>query len=273
MSVCTYWNSDHIIQVLPNTELWEWPYLKGILASVPDSLKARYRFVITDHRTAVPDPDLQTVVFYLSNEDGRLPDYVKAVAALFTPYPPEASYPHVYPIPLGPGVWPVSKNPTPVEQRPVDVFFSGRKLHRRKAALDAMDRLERDPEVQTKVHRTQGFGQGLSQSEYSTALSQAKLVIAPEGNFSNVTFRHFEALQHGCVVISAPLPDAWCYRDFPGYQLTNWQHLPALVKGLLKRPAKLRSLRESAYTYHKRAWAPEAVASYIAQALSRAPDP
>lgn len=258
---------DHDVRVLPRNKLWEWPYLKAILTCIPNALKARYRFVVTDHRTALPDPDCQTVVFYLSNEDGRLPWYVDRVAALFTPYPPRSSHSHVHPIPLGPAVWPSSTDLIPAEERPVDVFFSGRKLHRRKAALDALDALEHDPGVRTSIHKTSGFGQGLSPSAYSKALSRAKVAIAPEGNFSNVTFRHFEALQHGCVVISAPLPTTWCYQDFPGYQLTNWQHLPALVKGLLKRPAKLGSLQESAYTYYRRVCAPEAVASYIAQAL------
>lgn len=256
-----------MIRVLPDNPLWEEPYLQAALDHLPASLFNAYNWIITDHLTPVSAPSLETVVFYLGNEDGSLPDYTQEVKAIFTPYPPRVCPANTYTIPLGPGIWPDYLNDRLPEDRNLDLFFSGRKLHRRKAAFDALDRIMQDPEIKANVKKTDTFGGGMAPKTYINTLGNSKIAIAPEGNFSNITFRHFEALMQGCVVISAPLPGCGCYQSFPAYQLNNWNHLPSLVKRLINEPAKLRSLQQNGFEYYHQMIAPKALAETIKRTL------
>lgn len=260
-------NSGTGLEVLPNHNLWEANYIKAIFNHLYDSVKNNYRFVITDHLTLFTDPDNRTVVFYLSNEDGRLPSYTSKVAALFTPYPPVEAKPNVYTIPLGPGSWPDKIQAGPVLDRGIDVFFSGRKLQRRKSAFDALDQLNKDQSIQLKLKKTNAFGDGLAAGQYFKGLADAKIAIAPEGLYSNITFRHFEALLAGCVVISAHLPDVPFYEDFPGIQVEDWQNLPGLIRDMLKNPEYLEHLQAKGIKYYYQGWAPKVVAGFIQKKL------
>ncbi len=256
-----------LIRVLPDNPLWEWPYLQATLNYLPASLLNTHDWVITDHLTPVPNPRPETVVFYLGNEDGSVPSYTLQVKAIFTTYPPKIPYANIYTIPLGPGIWPDYLNDQQPAQRSLDLFFSGRKLHRRKAAFNAMDRVMNDPEIKAKVEKTGAFGRGMAPETYISTLTHSKIAIAPEGNFSNITFRHFEALMEGSVVISAPLPASGCYQSFPAYQLNNWDQLPGLVKRLINQPAKLRSLQQRGFEYYREWIAPKALADKIKQVM------
>ena len=256
-----------MIRVLPDKPLWEWPYLQATLDNLPSSLLNAYDWIITDHLTPVPNPGFETVVFYLGNEDGRLPSYTSQVKAVFTPYPPKVPQPHTHLIPLGPGIWPDYFDDRVPEDRNLDLFFSGRKLNRRKAAFNALDNVVQDPGIKTQVQKNGAFGAGLAPEEYMNQLANSKIAVAPEGNFSNITFRHFEALMQGCAVISGPLPASGCYRSFPAYQLNNWEHLPALVKRVTNEPAKLRILQQKGFDYYHQVIAPKALAENIRQVL------
>lgn len=261
-------NKPGTIALLPRKTLWEWPYLKAVLENLPKKLFQGYRWVITDHLTPLPNPDASTVLFYLSNEDGRLPEVVADVKAVFTPYPPERPTACTHIIPLGPGTWPVLASSLTPAKRRIDVFFSGRQLNRRKAAFRALKVLRDQDSFNVEWHQSYEFGKGLSPPHYLAKLAHSKIALAPEGNFSNVTFRHFEALLQGCVVFSAPLPKVGCYADFPAFQLDDWQALPHLVETLLTQPQKLREVQAQGVEYYRETVAPKAVARQVEQMLT-----
>lgn len=261
-------NSQFPVQVLPATTLWEWPYLSAILNQIPASILKAYRWIVTDHHTPLPDPDGSTVVFFLSNEDGRLPDYAEKVKAVFTPYPPTLPTSNSYIIPLGPGIMTGMEPPRLPHVRKYDLFFSGRKLQRRQAAFNALDALAQDTRFRVKIRKNSAFGKGFGPKEYLNLLADSKMALAPEGNFSNVTFRHFEALLKGCVVISGPLPDIGPYASFPAFQVEEWHTIPALFERLLKQPEELENALSQGLQYYQQVIAPSAVANFVSKALA-----
>ncbi len=92
---------------------------------------------------------------------------------------------------------------------------------------------------------TTGYGKGLSKEDYSKMLGNSKIVLCPKGFINNETFRMYEGLRCGCIIITEKLPDHEFYVNAPVYEVKNWKEGLALVKTLLaKSEEELETLRE-----------------------------
>jgi hypothetical protein len=112
-----------------------------------------------------------------------------------------------------------------------------------------------------------GFRKGLKSLDYAQILHSSRIVLCPRGFISAETFRHFEALRAGCVVISEPLPDTYFYRDGPFVVLQDWREAPALVRSLLANPDRLQRLHHESLNWYRTHGSPEATALYMADIL------
>jgi hypothetical protein len=174
--------------------------------------------------------------------------------------------------------------PAPVEQRPVDVFFagvqavSGWTLRASVAARKQMAAGLAAAQAALPQYRIESLltafksGKRLSPEDYTRALANAKIALAPRGNFDE-TFRLFEAAKLGCVIISDPLPQRWYYRGCPVISIPNWSTLPGVLKGLLADPARLAELSLRTRQWWDSALSEAAVANHIAQILANADHP
>ena len=148
----------------------------------------------------------------------------------------------------------------PTEARPTDVFFAGSvehvaslrhrvaspKTYSRRAMLAAIDRLASDrPDVCFDIRVTPDFGGSEADlaENYSRALMNAKICLAPRGT-SLETFRVFEGLRCGCIVVGERLPRHWFYDGGPVVQLDRWADLGDALRPLLDDPADLRRQHE-----------------------------
>lgn len=102
--------------------------------------------------------------------------------------------------------------------------------------------------------------------DYSVRLMNTKICLSPRGT-SLETFRYFEALRYGCVLISEPVPDHWFYQDSPALYLNDWNKLPALIENLLADPDRLIDLHKRALDWWQRQCSPAAVASRMCSRL------
>lgn len=93
------------------------------------------------------------------------------------------------------------------------------------------------------IRFTSGFSRGLDRASYGAILRDSKIALCPGGWKSNETYRHFEAMRAGCVLISDPLPETRLYRNAPIVQITNWQRLEEIVLELLESPERMRELQ------------------------------
>lgn len=150
-----------------------------------------------------------------------------------------------------------------IEQRKYKVFFSGNlnkgrvplykvlsnsiipdiiygqlmKVFKRVPSLIKRDFSSRFPS--SYVHFTNGFKKGLDSEAYSQILYESQIVLCPKGFLRAETYRHFEAMRAGCVIISEKLPNTYLYRDSPIIQTDTWKEGIAYAQKLINDPVLL----------------------------------
>jgi len=184
----------------------------------------------------------------------------------------------MYDIPLGPFAL-LDIDPPPIEQRPVDVLFVGgsapgwtlraKVVARRQMAASVAAARVALPQYRMET-MTGAFasGEGLGPEAYTQSLADAKIALAPRGNFAE-TYRLFEAAKLGCVIVSEPLPSRWYYRGCPAVSIPEWSALPGVLSSLLNDPARLTQLSLRARQWWYSTVSEAAIAKFIAQNLAR----
>lgn len=98
----------------------------------------------------------------------------------------------------------------------------------------------------------------------------AKVCLAPRGG-SVETYRYFEALRYGCVVITEPLPPTWFYRGSPAVVVKRWRQLPAVLASLLDDPAGLAQRHRASLAWWRDRCSEDALAAYLTDELRQGP--
>jgi hypothetical protein len=103
------------------------------------------------------------------------------------------------------------------------------------------------------LHTTSDMKESISnQLNYADILARSKISLVPRGTCYD-TYRFFESLKAGCVVICEPLPDLWFYEGHPGITIKDWRDLPKLLARLLSDPELLeRKSQEGVKFYNER---------------------
>lgn len=101
------------------------------------------------------------------------------------------------------------------------------------------------PEWRGALTTTVSFGDSMSRADtYAETMRNCKVSICPRGS-NHETYRFYESLKAGCVVVCEVLPKAWFYEDHPGIVLADWAKLPALLHSLLSDPDKMEALSQA----------------------------
>jgi hypothetical protein len=182
--------------------------------------------------------------------------------------------PPAHPIPLG-LVRPLPlPDPPPPASRPIDVSFAGsvEEVHRRLPSAKVLSRrrmLAALPRaIRSEIRVTESFGASIEQSpdEYAAALVATKVLLAPRGG-SVETFRFYEGMLAGCVVVTEPLPPFWFYAGSPAVTVRDWGDLPDVLEKLLGDPEELQRRHEASLAWWRDRLSPAAVGRYIAERL------
>jgi hypothetical protein len=107
------------------------------------------------------------------------------------------------------------------------------------------------------------FNAGLDADLYQYFLQHSKVVLCPRGWVNSETFRLYEAMRYGCVVISEELPDRTYYKDIPIIQVKNWKDGLDIARNLLKNPKKLQELGTANKKFYESHLSPKATAEII----------
>ena len=122
-------------------------------------------------------------------------------------------------------------------------------LARQKMVEMLKSHLSRRPEIRGVFSVTSNFGDSISRQEtYAETLSQCKISLCPRGS-NYETYRYYESLKAGCVVISEAIPDAWFYKDHPAVVIGDWSEAPRIVDRLLADPAGMIRMSEAARSF------------------------
>jgi hypothetical protein len=139
----------------------------------------------------------------------------------------------------------------------------------RQRMVAELERLrDRLPEHEILIQITESFTQSMSLggAGYSRTLMDTKVCLAPRGTRME-TWRQFEGLRYGAVVISQGLPDKWFYRGSPIITLDDWDQLGPCLDDLLAAPAQMAELHHRALSWWQNVCAPKAIAHRIAARL------
>jgi len=284
-------------------DLQEKGFLEGLLSDLERRLGDRagqYEFVLysSADNTALPDAlasasPRKRVLIYISDEMSRVPRHLcDKFFAIFKCYlPSDRGLPdNLFPLPLGCTAGVADRPVRAPAERSVNVFFSGN-LNRNRVPLyreltwlrylpcrarllpRLMHRagwLPRDCSrifPASHITFTGGFQRGMSGEDYCRMLYDAKIALCPCGFVSRESFRHYEALRAGCVVISEPLPDTRFYRGSPIIVLDNWCNLRRVVQDLLREPERLQTLHHQTRKWWQDVCCEEAVARFMKDKL------
>jgi hypothetical protein len=107
-------------------------------------------------------------------------------------------------------------------------------------------------------------------SSYSEKMMQSRICLAPRGSMAD-TFRAFEGLRAGCLVVANPLPkDEFLYPDAPVIIVDHWRE----IRGILARYARdydaLEEFRAKGLAWWDRHLRPEVLAISVARDLNEA---
>lgn len=209
---------------------------------------------------------------------------------------------HVHPVPLGYTNKHLHAATEPVNDRPLNVFYSGNinahrvdlwralyfenpwpqrnirsRLIRRGITLGVrkMNLANSFPDVfeNSYVHFTSGFAAGLDAAEYTRYLTESKISLSPFGFGRAECFRHYEAMRSGNIIISDKLPETWYFSDSPIIQIPHWSSLRQVIHSLLSDPNEMQRIQEKTMNWWTDVCSPPAVARYMAQKITSSASP
>jgi len=176
----------------------------------------------------------------------------------------------------------------PFDQRDVDVCFAGSVAHERyrtlspqrvagtvksrsrAAMLNALERFRaRNPRCRIDVGLTASYRSSADgdMGEYADRLMRARICLCPRG-MSLETYRYFEAMRYGCIVIAERCPDHWFYRESPAIVVNEWTRLEGVLSDLLGDPDRMRRVHAASLTYWTEVCSERALAKYMAGILA-----
>jgi hypothetical protein len=101
---------------------------------------------------------------------------------------------------------------------------------------------------------------------YTEIMADTKIALTPRGS-SVETYRFFEAMRQGCVVICDRLPPHWFYLGCPAVQIDDWGNPEAEVRALAADPQRLADLHRRSLAWWDEKLSERAVAQVIARCL------
>lgn len=227
---------------------------------------------------------LESVLSGLQNIENTIPNLPQKIKYEFykNSYKP-ITRKVIHPIPLG--YFNQEDLPLkPLKSRTYDVFFAGSVSHENYGTFSPK-RILRTPKESSrarmlyflevsqsqlqnltiKVHQTSSFNASrhASSESYSEGLMNAKVCLVPRGA-SLETFRFFEGLRYGCVLITEKLPSHWFYQGAPTLEIRDWSLLPQVLSDLFEHPERLLDMHLSSLEWWSQKCSEEATGRFVA---------
>ena len=273
------------------SKVFEHTYLKNIIAQLQNQLGTKFFdfefeivfFDLKNHYRRV-SPSKKRVVIVI----GELADCLEFDDSLiFKTYYQHSRAPsrNVFPFPLGYNGkldWPEEINQS---EKQISVFFSGNLHKGRENMYDFFSGLRFLPfpmkvRLQNFLGRTfdhwydggyirftNGFATGLSPSQYLQKIVNAKIALCPPGSVKMETFRHYEALRAGCLVVSEQLPETPFFKNSPIIQTDSWPEAHGRIEHLLENLEEYSDLASKSLQWWEEVLSERAVAKYLSRII------
>ena len=259
----------------------EWNYIQGIIShlDLDDSTKLHIVSVTPEWdytKKVILDKEKRNVIIALADEymKDNIPQEWKDNATVFKAYcKPEQENGSVHSFPLGYNKKHTKLPYKPIKSRPIDVFFAGHmsstnRRHYLRWVIEYFQDMVPSKRPKLDFNITKGFNLGLTGEEYSQKLHDAKVVVCPAGNVSMETFRHYEAMRSGAIVVSPKLPNTKIYKDAAICQIEEWEdNVGDAIMDLLSDIDMLQLVQERQQQTYNNRFTAKSVAKYINELL------
>lgn len=178
----------------------------------------------------------------------------------------------------------------PMDERTLDTFFAGQihydiprgtyqywlsssKHEARRQIWDVLQQLDKEGRWNLDlgaIAANQNLSHAASYGSYSEKMMQSRICVAPRGSVAD-TFRAFEGLRAGCLVVSNPLPaDEFLYPNAPLLIVDHWRELRGVLERYARDYGLLEEWRARALAWWHMHLRPEVLAKSVAARLNEA---
>jgi hypothetical protein len=169
--------------------------------------------------------------------------------------------PKLFELPLGTTKWFEGNEKIPIDQRKYNVSFIGQlDPYRRSDFFTCLRQFKMDNSF---IHFYEGWNRGLGPEKYSEIMSDTKIALVPWGSGSLDTFRFYEAMSCGCVVLCIRQNNYEFMKGSPHIQIPNWN--PFIVEKYIQKLLKtdLQPLSDKSRSFWENNLSPKAAAQFI----------
>jgi hypothetical protein len=288
-------------------------YLKQVLEKLREEMRGdfeNFRFYIFSSREINDNlpfsaylPENNKILIYTSDENSRYPQVLSpcyhSIFKSYLPYEISRSNIHSFPVGLVNDV--PQLTPTPISQRPIDVFFRGQLTSNRiplyraligkpKREITLTEKIKfkllkeflritnkdftknlNSPftPFKTDINFNYKFKSGLTPTEYGQILNQSKVVLCPKGWKSSETFRHLEAARAGSIVITEELPQTRLYQSSPFLTVKTWEEGITKTKDILNDKNQQEEISMATIKWYEETCSPKAIANHMKKCLKK----
>jgi len=195
---------------------------------------------------------IDTFMNYLPKENSTFPYFL---------YPDSfIKIPRLFELQLGTTKWFTSNHSTPINNRKYDFSFIGQyDPYTRSDFYQCMINLKGNG----FVHFYEGWNKGLGPEKYSEIMSQTKIALVPCGSASLDTFRFYEAMSCGCIVLSINQNNYEFMKNSPHIHVENWN--PYIIQQYIENLSKdqLETLSVKSREFWETNLSPKGAAKFI----------
>jgi hypothetical protein len=171
----------------------------------------------------------------------------------------------------------------PIGERRFDVYFAGSVANRGTSAnlrqqltpkflsrarmLHYLRALAaRRPDLAVETALTVAFANEDAAVRYSQTMMQTKICVVPRGT-SLETYRYFEGLRVGCIVITEGVPRRWFYDGAPVLAVRDWSELDTFIPELLRDPSRLETISQASLAWWSTRCSEDVVGGFVADTI------
>jgi glycosyltransferase involved in cell wall biosynthesis len=114
-----------------------------------------------------------------------------------------------------------------------------------------------------------GFNNGLNEEDYNFILRNTKIALCPKGWVNQETFRLYESMKWGCVVISEDLPNRSYYKGIPIIKVKDWSEGIEIANRLIEDTNELERLSKKNIQFYKDNLSAESTANLIIKRITK----
>lgn len=262
-----------IINLIPNNP--DVHVYKKAVEILANKLDRDFSFVLQVWSDQTPETKYPQILILTSDETHKIPHQInnKNVAYIFKQYTPMFNIndpisintiPKVFALPLCQldGFYDLNID---IHQRAIDWCWMGQyDPYRRQDFKYAVDIASNLNGLKYAKMWYEGWNNGMKINDYCTIMNNTKIALVPCGSASFETFRFFEAMMCGCVVLSIKQPSVDFYKDAPYIEINNWiNDIEQQIIETLSNNNLLSTLSMEARKWHHKYCSPEGLAKYM----------